>query len=102
MSDTVIPLNRVPDKKEALEIVRRLVTEEKIALSRHTQLRMSQRKVSYHQIINCLKKGRITEGPFQVKNGYEMRFERGTAGDWLRVVLCLRFKQDMLIISVIN
>ena len=100
--DEVVPLKRPPNKKEAREIIRRLALEGKIILSKHAQQRMSEREVSFHQIMHCLKRGQITEGPFAVKNGYETRLERGTAGDWIRVVVCLRFSQDMLIISVIN
>lgn len=102
MSDKVVPFTKMPSKKEALEIVRHLVEAQKIRLSAHALKRMSERKVSFHQIVYCLTKGHITEGPFQTKDGYEMRMERGTAGDWIRVVLCLRFRHDMLIISVIN
>jgi hypothetical protein len=53
MSDKIVPFNKIPNKQEALAIVRRLVADEKIALSKHAQERMSQRKVSFHQIITA-------------------------------------------------
>jgi hypothetical protein len=102
MDNKIVPLKRTPNEQEAIKIVRKLMAEEKIAFSAHARKRMAERKVSYHQIKHCLEKGNVTEGPFPVKNGYEMRMERSVAGDWIRVVICLRFQQDMLVISVIN
>jgi len=66
---------------------------------------MEDRGITTPQIINCLLKGKATEPPFMVNEnggGYETRVEKGTAGDWLRVVVCLRFDQKLAIITAIN
>ena len=34
--------------------------------------------------------------------GYETRVEKGTAGDWLRVVVCMRFDQKLAIVTAVN
>ena len=103
--NNVVPLSRVPSVPEAEKIIRHLVKEGKISFSKHARQRMRQREVTTPQILNCLSKGRITEPPFfsyENGGGYETRVERGTAGDWLRVVVCLKLSQNLLIISVID
>lgn len=67
--------------------------------------RMQQRGITTPQILNCLLKGKVTELPFLVNEnggGYETRVEKGTAGEWLRVVVCLKFDQRLLIVTAIN
>lgn len=66
---------------------------------------MRQRGITTPQILNCLLKGKVTEPPFLVNEnggGYEARVEKGTAGEWLRVVVCMKVDQRLLIVTAIN
>ena len=76
-----------------------------ISWSRHCIERMRQRGITTPQILNCLLKGKVTEPPFLVNEnggGYETRIEKGTAGEWLRVVVCVKFDQRLLIVTAIK
>ncbi len=101
----IIPFPKVPSSSEAEKIIKQLVTQGKFSWSEHCKQRMKERKITTPEIINCLLKGRITETPFFSHangGGYETRMEKGTAGDWLRVVVCLKLSQKLLVITVIN
>jgi len=101
----IVPFVKVPTSREAEVIIRELAEGGRIVWSGHAKRRMGQRGITMPQIMNCLCKGRVTEPPVFVYTnggGYETRIERGTAGDWLRVVVCLRLSQKLAIITVIN
>lgn len=103
--NNIVPFSKVPTKQEALKIIKALVEADAVKFSKHALLRMRRRGVSTIQILNCLTKGSITEAPFfsyENGGGYETRVERGVAGDWLRVVVCLKISQNLLVVSVIN
>lgn len=101
----IVPLVKIPSSPEAEEIIRKLVAAGKISWSKHAKERMVERGVTIPQIMNCLSKGQVTESPkFSPEHGggYETRVEKGTAGDWLRVVVCLKLSQGLLIVTVVN
>jgi hypothetical protein len=57
-------------KKKALEIIRGLSeVSERIFYSPHAKARMIERGVSMPDVMDCLGKGQITEGPFQQPGG---------------------------------
>jgi len=101
----IVPLERVPSNVEAERIIKKLVELGEISWTKHCKERMKQRDITIQQIINCLTRGTITESPFfTYKNGggYEMCVERIVAGEWLKVVICLKLTQKMLVITAIN
>lgn len=101
----IIPLTKIPSISEAEEIIRKLANQGEISWSKHAKERMLERDVTMPQILNCLLKGRVTEPPFfspENGGGYETRVEKGTAGDWLRVVVCLKLAQNLLVVTVVN
>lgn len=66
---------------------------------------MQEREITMPQIINCLLKGKVTEAPFLANEnggGFQASVEKGTAGDWVKVVVCMRFDQNLLIITAIT
>lgn len=103
--ENIVPLLQVPSKVQAEKIIKELTARGEITWSVHCKERMKQRDITMPQIINCLLKGTVTEIPFyshENGGGYETRVEKGTAGEWLRVVVCLKFSQKLLIVTAIN
>ena len=73
----------------------------------HAETRMRQRNVSRPQVLSCLIKGRVAEGPsFGIKGNWEVAFERCVSGDDLRVVVALEREATssthLLVITVIR
>jgi len=104
MTENVVPLKRTPNKKEAETIIRKLVAEGKIEFHGHARKSMKKRKISTLQILRCLEKGKLLEEPFTslTHKGYETSMDRSVAGEWIKVVVCLRWTQDLLVITAIN
>lgn len=100
----IVPLKRIPNKKEAEAIIRKLAVEGKIGFHEHARKNMKKRKITTLQILKCLEKGTLLEEPFTSHShkGYETSLERSVAGDWIKVVVCLRWSQDLLVITAIN
>lgn len=103
--NNVVPLQRIPTKLEAQEIIKKLVASGQITLSRHCKERMNERDITIQQIITCLTKGKVTEELFlshRSGGGYETTMERIVAGDHLRIGICLKFSQKVLVITAIK
>ena len=103
--EDIVNINKIPSNAEAEKIIRALVQNGQITWTGHCKQRMKEREITIPQIINCLLKGRVTEPPFLVNEnggGYETRVEKGTAGDWLRVAVCMRFDQKLAIVTAVN
>lgn len=103
----IVPLHKIPSVCEAQEIVRTLVEKGLVSLTKHAKERMLERNITMPQILTCLAKGRVTENPVLAnKNdrcgGYEIVIERSTAGDYLRVVVSLRFSQRAMVVTAIK
>lgn len=53
----------------------------------HAQARMDERGITWRQVVRCLAKGYITEGPApDQKGGWKVTVETVSAGDQLAVV----------------
>jgi len=99
----IVPLVKKLSIVEAQKVIREFAEQGRISWSKHSKLRMSQRNITVMQIINCLLKGRVTEPPiFSHSNGggYETKVEKITAGDSLKVVVCLKLTQRLLVVTV--
>lgn len=93
-------------------VAQRLVREiskdhEAVFFTLHAEKRMQQRKVSRTQVLSCLAKGRVAEGPsLSIKGNWEVAFERCVSGDDLRVVVALEREAasstHLLVITVIR
>lgn len=103
----IVPLHKVPNKTEAQSIVRELVAKGMICWSKHAKERMNERNINIQQVLTCLAKGKVTDNPVLANKGgsaggYEITVERFTAGDHLRVVVCLKYTQTALIVTAIK
>lgn len=94
----IVPLRELPSKHEARNIIRKLVSEGKVKFHLHTKKRP---EITTPQILNCLKKGEVVEEPTQnlSDKGWQTAVEGRAAGSFLRVVVCMRWSQDLLVIT---
>ncbi len=98
----IIPLEKVPTKQEAQNIIRELIKLDQISWTLHSKQRMLERDITVSAVKNCLEKGVVIEEPHRVYEdggGYRTTMEKLTAGKFLKVVLILKYRQKLLIIT---
>lgn len=101
MRMTVVPLHKPPSRAQAQNLIRRFASEGKIAFHPHCHSRKKKRKITSVQILNCLQKGYVDEDPYLSPghDGWETAVTGSVAGEQLRVVVCLRWSKDVLVIT---
>lgn len=68
---------------------------DKVFITKHARQRMSRRKVTYRQVICCLKHGTLDEGPYREPNGsWKMKLSCVSAGDALNVIVVLDYDNE--------
>ena len=97
----IVPLVKCPTKKEAQEIIRRLVEEGQVHFHPHALKRKRGRNISDMQILKCLSTGHVAEEPVQnlSHKGWETAVQGKVTGETLRVAVCIRWKQDVLVVT---
>ncbi len=97
----VIPLHQPPSRKVAQNLIREYAAAGKIAVHSHCKLRQRQRKITFLQILNVLAKGFVTEDPYAspVHHGWETSVIGRSAGTAMKIVVCLRWSQDVLVVT---
>lgn len=92
----------------ASRIIRRLAQDSKaVFFTDHASKRMVQRKVTRLQVIECLMKGAITEGPaLDIKGSWNLTICRVASGDQVNVVVALDWDAEnanyVVIVTVIR
>ncbi len=62
---------------------------------------MLKRKINARQVLDCLLKGVITEGPaLDLKGEWRVRMERVVAGDRVSVAVAIDFVTKTLVVTV--
>jgi uncharacterized protein YjhX (UPF0386 family) len=94
---TIVPLKQAPGKSDAQKMVRELAAAGKIVFHPHSR----KRKITTVQVLNCLAKGFIDEEPTMnlSHKGWQTAVVGSNAGKYLRVVVCLRWSNDVLVIT---
>ena len=103
----LVSLHKTPTKREAQKIVRALVEKGMVSLSRHAKDRMAERDINMQQVLTCLAKGNVMEEPTLANKtgdagGYDITIEKLTAGDYLRIIVCLKFSQTALVVTAMK
>lgn len=103
----IVPLHKIPSKGEAQKILIELVANGMVTWSKHARERMIERKVNMQQVLTCLTKGKIADEPVLTnkgsnEGGYDITVERLTAGDYIRVGVCLKLSQTAKVVTVIK
>lgn len=92
-------------QSEALKTIRaRAADSQNVAFVHHARVQMRKRGVDAVQVIRCLQRGNITEGPYRdIKSGqWRCNVEAMAGGDWVRVVVEIPDRPPLLeVITVI-
>lgn len=100
MAAEIVPL------KLTAPVARRLIREiaqdsARVVVVGHGQKRRRQRNVSFKQIIDCLLKGTISEGPYQIASGdWRCNVARHAAGEELTCVVEFDLPERLLVVTV--
>jgi hypothetical protein len=103
-SVTLLSLTR----PEAERLIRRLASDSgRVYFTDHAKRRMKQRHITPPQVMACLLKGRIVEGPaLSTRQSWEMKFERSWSGELVQVVAALQWDtaaaQQVIVVTVIG
>jgi len=76
----------------ALRLIREIAQDSsRVIVTTHARKRMRERRISLPQVLNCLVKGQIAEGPAQdVHGNWVCTLRWRDAGDFLRVAVALK------------
>jgi len=106
----VVPIKRKTSKGEAqnlsvhdaLKMVRQLAQDSKnVFVVTHAQTRQRQRQISRRQIMTCLQKGVITEGPFLNHHGnWQVNVSRIAAGQSITCVVAIELERKLIVVTV--
>lgn len=79
-------------KKKALEIIREIATNSgRVFYSGHARARMAEREISMPDVMECLSRGQITEGPANMP-----------AGDWRFTISWFRAGSPLQVVGAID
>jgi len=87
-------------RSDAIKLVRELAADSaNVGLTHHCRERMQERDITLRQILNCLQKGTVTEGPAIDKYGnWKMDIYR--AGDDLTCAVAIEWSSHLIVITV--
>jgi hypothetical protein len=100
------PTDRVPEKlsaHEARAIVRRVAQDSKnVFVSPHAKKRQEKYGISRRQIMTCLERGVITEGPFVNKYGnWQVNVSRLAAGEQITCTVAIEWQTQLVVVTVL-
>ena len=86
----------------ALKLIREAAADSgRVYFTVHAEQRMRQRRTTRPQVIECLLKGRLTEGPAPDLHGnWTCRVERRVAGDAVGVAVAIERETSLIVITV--
>lgn len=96
----VVPLTLTPQR--ALTLIRTLSADSgNVVVVAHGRRRQRQRSISFKQIVACLRKGTIGEGPYRTATGaWRCNVLRHAAGEEITCVVEFDWPQRLLIVTV--
>lgn len=93
-----------PDKLgvgEAETLIRRLSEQsENVRTTKHVRERLVEREIRFRQVLTCLRKGAVTEGPFL--NGFgnwQVTITRLAAGQDLSLAVAIEWPNRLIVIT---
>ena len=96
--------NGVPFKvgrPQALAMVREIASRKKgVAIVSHARTRLEQCGITRRQVMICLQRGSITEGPFLNNHGnWQVNVSRLAAGEQITCVVAIEWDRRLIVIS---
>jgi Domain of unknown function (DUF4258) len=85
---------------DAIRLVRELAADSgRVGLTHHCRQRMQERDITLRQILNCLQKGAITEGPaIDIYGNWKMDIYR--RADDLTCAVAIQWRARLVVITV--
>lgn len=86
---------------DARKLVRRLAQDSKnVVIIGHARKRQGERGISRRQIMTCLQKGAITEGPSRNNHGnWQVNLTRLAAGEEITCVVAIEDKRLLIVLT---
>lgn len=90
----IIPFNLT--EPEALALLRDCARDEsKLFISQHARERMQERHITRKQVLACMEKGRISEGPYRdIKGDWKCNVEHYTAGNVITAAVAIKYNEN--------
>jgi hypothetical protein len=87
-------------RADATKIVRELAANSSnVGLTRHCSVRMQEREITLRQVLNCLLKGTISDGPaIDIHGNWKMDIYR--AADDLTCAVAIEWRSQLIVITV--
>ena len=100
MTEDVIPLTLTAPA--ALRIIREIAADsERVVLVPHARKRMRQRRITFEQVLACVRRGNLTEGPAPMPDGdWRCTLQRLIAGDDVTAVVEFSTRERLLVVTV--
>lgn len=94
------------NKTRAEQLLREIAKDSaRIVFTQHAKSRMDKRRITHTQVIRCLTKGHIIEGPARdIKGNWKMTLEILTAGTVVKTVAALDYdttRQNYVIVVTV-
>jgi hypothetical protein len=100
MTENVIPLRLTAPA--ALKIIREIAADSgRVVTAPHAKKRMKQRRITMQQVLACLQRGNLIEGPALMPDGdWRCTLQRLIAGDDVTVVAEFNSRERLLVVTV--
>jgi hypothetical protein len=94
----IVPF-RLADATAKHHLERIAADAERVKFTQHARSQMRRRGIGPELVLNCLRKGMITESPvFNVKGNWQMRVERYASGENLACAVAIDLDEPRAII----
>ncbi len=100
-----VDVNKQPEKlsaHDARQIIQAMAQDsKKVFVVAHARKRSDARGISQRQIMNCLRKGRVTEGPFlNIHGNWQVNVSRLAAGEKLTCTVAIEWQRQLVVVTV--
>lgn len=103
----VLPFNKAKKRVEHLtvhdakELIRRLAQDSKnVVVIGHGKKRQRERDITRRQIMTCLQKGAISEGPSRnIKGNWQVNITRLAAGEEITCVVAIEGQRLLIVLT---
>lgn len=104
----VVPLRTYalqPDKlssHDAKRVVQKMAKDSsKVFVVPHAKKRQEKHGISRRQIMNCLQKGTVTEGPFvNIHGNWQVNMTRVAAGEEITCTVAIEWERQLVVVTV--
>lgn len=87
---------------EALKLIHKLAQDSKhVFVVGHAKHKQKRRHISRRQIMCCLQKGRISEGPFiNIYGNWQVNVSRLAAGEEITCTVAIEWQSQLVVVTV--